>query len=126
MSLPDLTPASTLWLVERFYEKVRQDQVLAPYFSEVDWERHLPRLAAFWEKLLFGSGVYEGRPLLAHFQLHAKKPLTLEAMETWWALFEGTLTEHFVGPVAIEAKTRARNIGVTIIREVMTFKQPNP
>jgi hypothetical protein len=43
-------------LVHRFYRAAIPDPLLGPVFERfgVDWSRHLPRLAAYWEHVLLG------------------------------------------------------------------------
>ena len=47
--------ADVILLVSKFYEKVRKDNVLGPFFNETikDWDAHLEHLTTFWESSLF-------------------------------------------------------------------------
>ena len=67
--LPDLrTPEDVRTLVDFFYDKVVQDELLAPVFDDfakVDRATHLQSMYRFWESMLFGAGTCEGAPLLA-------------------------------------------------------------
>ncbi len=56
-------------LVDRFYARVRQDNILGPIFAEKigdDWEPHLETMRAFWSSLMLASGRYKGNPMLTH------------------------------------------------------------
>ncbi|MCA9482248.1 MAG: group III truncated hemoglobin [Nitrospina sp.] len=98
-------------LVDSFYEKVRQDSDLAPIFEEHirDWQTHLPIMYRFWERLLFGTGTYDGNPFAKHLPL----PLEKRHFESWVRLFTHTVNEHFEGPIAEKSKQLARNIAGT-------------
>jgi hemoglobin len=95
-------------MVNAFYNKVRQDAILEPVFSELidDWETHLPIMYRFWEKLLFGKDGYRRNP----FQKHVNLPVSKEHFTRWVELFTQTIDENFLGVKADEAKRLATNI----------------
>lgn len=96
-------------IVDRFYNKVRSDDLLGPIFNDivkVDWNEHLPKLYNFWEDLLFGTDNYKGRPFPPHVHLS----LQLEHFDQWLKLFIETIDENFVGFKAEEMKNRAKRI----------------
>jgi len=104
-------------LVDRFYEKVNRDSLLAPIFNDVagvDWPSHLATLYAFWESMLFGSGTYQGAP----FPKHSVLPVEKAHFDRWLELFLATVDEHFSGPKAEEAKGRALSIADTFARRM--------
>ena len=46
-------------LVDRFYDKVKADDLLGPVFNDVarvNWEKHLPVMYDFWDNTIFFSG----------------------------------------------------------------------
>src|ERR1051326_7448067 len=50
-------------LVNVFYDRVRDDDILGPIFEDiahVDWAAHLPRMYDFWESVLFAPGDVQG------------------------------------------------------------------
>ena len=98
-------------LVDSFYDQVLQDDLLGPIFDRVisDWETHLPTMYQFWERLLFGSGDYQGNP----FQKHVNLPVEKDHFTSWVNLFTRTIDENFSGPRAEHAKKLARNIAGT-------------
>ena len=66
-------------LINRFYEKVRIDETIGYFFSEVipvNFEKHLPVMYEFWENILFHTGSYAGNPMKTHQQLHQLLPVT--------------------------------------------------
>ena len=111
------TTADIKTMVDRFYEKVNRDELLAPIFNEVaqvDWPSHLQTLYAFWETLLFGTGNYQGAP----FPKHAVLPVEKAHFDRWLELFIATVEENFAGPKAEEAKGRALSIADTFARRM--------
>ena len=93
-------------LVDKFYQKVNQDSLLAPVFAHVDWPHHLPIMYRFWSSMLLGEQSYQGNP----FQKHVPLPLKADHFDQWLKLFEATVDENFEGDKAQEAKDRARSI----------------
>lgn len=93
-------------LVDRFYDRVQADTLLAPVFSHVDWVKHLPVMYNFWSSMLLGESSYRGNP----FQKHVNLPITGAHFERWLKLFVQTVDEQFAGPRAEEIKERAGNI----------------
>lgn len=110
MPLPDIqSEADIKLLVDTFYQKVNEDELLNPVFNgfaHVDWSRHLPIMYDFWSSILLGSHRYHGRPFPKHMPL----PIDATHFQRWMKLFEATVQELFAGPKAEEAKVRALNI----------------
>jgi hemoglobin len=117
-TLPDITTeADVKMLVDSFYDKVNQDALLAPVFNnhaQLNWDQHLPVMYRFWSSILLGTASYEGQP----FQKHAFLPIDQAHFSQWLLLFYETLTEHFQGPNAEEAKLRAANIGRIFLNKI--------
>lgn len=105
------SPMDIRLLVDSFYDKARNDELLAPIFDRAisDWEHHLPTMYQFWERLLLGSTDYSGNPFSKHI------PLALENFhfDRWLELFNQTLDENFKGTKTEEAKRLANNIAGT-------------
>jgi hemoglobin len=117
------TPADVRTLVDAFYEKVNQDELLAPAFNEiarVDWAAHLPTMYRFWESMLFRTGGYEGAP----FPKHAVLPVQQVHFERWLALFFQTVTQNFSGPNSEKAKSQALCIADTFARRMGVLTDP--
>lgn len=96
-------------MVDSFYEKVNQDELLSSVFndfSKVDWNTHLPKMYRFWNTLIFGKASYKGNPFAAHVSL----PVEKTHFDRWLQLFEQNIDEHFVGEVAAHTKLRAKSI----------------
>lgn len=93
-------------LVDNFYEKVRDNELLSPIFNGViqnNWPAHLEKMYGFWQTILLDVQAYSGSPFLKH----AKLPIEKEHFDTWISLFNETIDEHFIGEKANEAKWRA-------------------
>ena len=106
---PDITlPADIRLLIDTFYEKVKNDEVIGYIFNDVanvNWEHHLPVMYAFWEFLLLDNAdAYRGNPIQKHLDLHAKHALKAAHFDRWLALFQSSVDELFEGPVAENAK----------------------
>src|SRR5665213_750060 len=80
-----ITEAEIAALVDRFYEKARQDPTLGPIFADGvhDWDTHLATMRDFWSAVMLTSGRYKGNPFAAHLR-HNLRP---EFFTTWLALF---------------------------------------
>lgn len=96
-------------LVNKFYQRVRQNELIGPIFNEKigkHWAAHLEKMYDFWESRLFDKDIYEGRPLMVHKPLPIGKP----HFETWLKLWNETIDDYFVGDVADKARSKADSI----------------
>ena len=86
-------------LVERFYGKIRQDQLLGPIFAAriADWDHHLGRMKQFWRSVLHASGEFAGNPMLKHMVIPG---IGLEHFSHWLELFYQTLRDAEAHPEA--------------------------
>ncbi len=111
---PDISTKEDIEMIIRlFYEKVKKDDTIGFFFSEVaavDWERHLPKMSAFWENVLFYTGEYEGNPLVTHRQLNEQHKAEPRHFERWQQLFNETIDANFAGDNAEKMKRHARAI----------------
>lgn len=111
----DITTREDVFLlVSSFYEKVRKDDLLAPFFNETikDWDEHIMRLTTFWESNLFLKTKYSGNPLKVHVKVdkHFKHSITQTHFGVWLNLWFQTVDELFLGEYAENAKSRARKM----------------
>lgn len=106
----DLTTLADIQvMVDAFYDQVNQDDLLAPVFNDVaqvNWAKHLPLMYSFWNRVLFAEGDYRGKPFPKHLPL----PINEAHFERWVALFDANMDALFEGPIADDAKLRARSI----------------
>lgn len=110
-------------LVNKFYDKVKEDKVISHFFNEVvkvDWEKHLPIMYRFWENVLFYTGNYNGNPMQQHLAIHAKHPFSIKDFTQWTILFNETVDELFEGENAELIKQRAQSIST--IMQIKMFK----
>jgi hemoglobin len=100
-------------LVNSFYDKVREDEVIGYIFNDVakvEWEHHLPVMYNFWEDIILQSRKYSGNPMNVHTGLNQKTSLKTEHFARWKKLFIETVNENFEGPNAEVARQRAVSI----------------
>ena len=78
--------------VERFYGKIRQDELLGPIFAAriADWDLHLGRMKQFWRSVLHASGEFAGNPMVKHIAIPG---LEERHFAHWLSLFYATLRE---------------------------------
>jgi hemoglobin len=90
-----ITAASIPILVDTFYARVREDAVLSPVFDSKlagRWDQHMPRMYAFWTKVLLGTGEFDGNVFGKHMALNG---IGKEHFIRWLALFKMTAIEVF-------------------------------
>lgn len=103
-------------MVDTFYGKVRENELLAPVFDERirdRWPQHLEKMYTFWQTILLEERTYFGAP----FPPHAQLPVNHAHFEQWMQLFIQTIDELFSGEKASEAKWRAGKMA-----EIFEFK----
>lgn len=111
-------------LVDVFYDRVREDVLLAPIFNGViqdRWPQHLSTMYRFWETVLLGNHSYVGSP----FVPHAKLPIDAQHFDTWLSLFTATVDELFTGKVAEEAKWRADKMALMFETKIKHCQENN-
>ncbi len=96
--------------VNAFYEKVMRNELLSPFFKNLNFEKHLPKMVDFWAFVLLDHAGYTTNVTDKHMQFR----LTKDHFEQWISLFNGTLDELFAGEKVEMAKQRAAVIGWTI------------
>ncbi|WP_055443489.1 group III truncated hemoglobin [Lacinutrix himadriensis] len=118
-------------LVSNFYEKVRAEETLGPFFNETikDWEAHLNHLTTFWETSLFMTRKleekYRGNPLEAHVKVDKQFNHTIDNLHfgIWLNLWYQTLDELFEGEIADNAKRRARKMGTFMYMNIFSARK---
>lgn len=105
--------AHVQWMVDRFYDKIKEDKMVGFIFTEVlkvNFEKHLPVMYAFWNNALFYTGGYNGNAMRKHIQINKAIPLQKKYFTRWLLLFDETVDEYFEGEKATLAKERAHSI----------------
>ena len=118
-------------LVSSFYEKIRKDKVLGPFFNETikDWDAHLELLTTFWESSLFISrqidNRYTGNPIDAHVKVDKEHDSQISELHfgLWLNLWFETIAELFEGEYADNAKRRARKMGSFLYLKIFEARQ---
>ncbi len=102
-------------LVHQFYDKIRADEEISPYFNQLipDWDSHLEKLTDFWETNLFGIRKYKGNPIAVHNKVdeHFHGQITANEFGIWLNYWFQTLDELFEGQNVEILKDRARRMG---------------
>jgi hemoglobin len=88
-----LTAAVIRRVVEAFYAKARQDDVLGPVFNGLveDWDAHIEKVGAFWLYATRLDGTYNSRDFMPAHLRHAQIEASL--LPRWLVLFRRTATE---------------------------------
>jgi hemoglobin len=117
---PSLNEANIALLVQTFYGRAREDDLLGPVFNAAvaDWDHHLAQLTDFWSSMMLKTGRYNGRPMRPHLVL----PLTGAHFDRWLLLFEPTVREIFDKDVADAINLRARRIADSFEMGVATTR----
>jgi len=108
-------------LVERFYARVLRDPLLAPLFTEVagiDLAHHLPRIKAYWRKMLLGDSGYRRHMMAKHRAVDSRSAFEGRHYDRWLLLFETALDEGACGPVTERARMLARRIAGNMRRNL--------
>lgn len=120
-----ITEQSLTELVDAFYERVRQDDLIGPVFNDAihDWPDHLGKLQAFWSSVMLTSGRYKGRPLPAHMK-HAAR-ISPASFERWLALWKAT-TEDLLDPESATAlQDKAARIAESLSMGIVFHRDPS-
>lgn len=108
-----------------FYEKVKADPTIGIIFTEIvsiNWEKHIPLIADFWETILLDNPVYKQNAMESHFSLNRIFPLQKKHFDTWLYLFNTTLDELFAGEKTNLAKQRALSIAMLMQHKMNSEK----
>jgi hemoglobin len=109
-----ITPSSIVQLVDTFYGRVREDAVLGPVFEARlagHWDQHMPRMYAFWTKVLLDTGEFQGNVFGKHMALSG---IGKEHFVRWLTLFKMTCIEVFGVDGADEAILVANRIASSL------------
>ncbi|TWR28975.1 group III truncated hemoglobin [Mucilaginibacter pallidiroseus] len=119
-----LTITDIKLLVDTFYTRIQQDELLGPIFADRiqnRWPEHLDRMYRFWQTVLLEEFTYNGRP----FPPHAQLPVGAEHFKQWLTLFTKTVDELFTGDKATEAKWRAGKMA-DMFKHKIAYIKNNP
>ncbi len=111
-------------LVNTFYQKIRENELLSPIFNGIiqdRWPEHLEKMYRFWQTVLLEEHTYFGSP----FPPHAKLPVEQKHFDVWLALWHFTVNALFTGEKANEAKWRADKMALMFLSKIEYYKN-NP
>lgn len=113
-------------LVSRFYERVREDEMLGPVFNDAikNWPEHLDRLVAFWSSMMLTTGRYKGNPLAAHLK-HSTR-ISPELFQRWLALWAITTAEVMRPDAAAALQAKASRISESFQLALFFKLDPKP
>lgn len=123
------SPANIEYFVSLFYEKLLNDSVLAPMFTQVaqiDLPQHLPTIALYWQKMLLGDERYTNNTMAKHRVINRKQAFQAIHFERWLEHFNATNTTHFKGPFADRARTIAANVIKNMKSQMLTDNKGIP
>jgi hemoglobin len=113
-------------LVNTFYDRVRGDELLGFIFEDVartDWAVHLPKMVAFWETVVFGTGGFSGNPLAAHAKLVPLTAMGRAQFDRWLEVFKATVDSLFAGENAEHIKRCAADMANVIHAKINGMEQ---
>ena len=116
-------------LVQRFYDRVRADEVLGPTFEAVlhdHWDAHLPRMVEFWSTVMLGTRSFSGNV----FGKHMAVPGVGRAhFERWLGLWQSQTGAMFDAEIASQlqevALGIARNLHRGYFGDAVPFEAPS-
>jgi hemoglobin len=112
-------------LVDRFYSRVRQDEILGPVFAEKignEWEPHLETRCAFWSSLMLASGRYKGNPMMKHLLLMPR--IGSEHFERWLSIWKQTTAELFPPATAEVFVSKAESMAERLLETIDQCHDP--
>lgn len=111
-------------LVDAFYARLLRDPLLSPLFldvAQVDLAEHLPRIKAYWRKMLLGDTDYQRHMMARHREVDSHADFRPEHYERWVQLFEEAAAQHLCEPLASRALPLARRIAGNMRRNLERF-----
>ena len=84
-------------LVDRFYSRVRQDELLGPVFARAvgdHWAEHLAKMSDFWSTVVLASRRYKGNPMQVHIDLPRLSEGHFDRWLSLWIITTSELLEE--------------------------------
>jgi hemoglobin len=108
-------------LVDRFYGRVRQDDLLAPVFEAAigeGWGPHLQRMKDFWSTVMLATMRYKGNPMMKHLLLPR---LSASMFARWLELWRRTAGEICDPPAAAALIAKAEMIAERFLSAIDAY-----
>lgn len=108
-----LDEAALAALVDAFYDRVRQDELLGPVFNAAvhDWPAHKRTLTDFWCSVALRANRYRGNPMGVHRGLSG---IGEAHFQRWLALWRDTVPRVIAGEGAARLVEHAERIGLSL------------
>jgi len=113
-------------LVETFYQRIREDELLGPIFNRhiTDWDPHLARMKDFWASIAIESGRFHGNPMIKHIAI---KGIDRSHFNHWLSLFDATLPDVMPNAAACQfLSDRAARIAESLITGISIHRDGLP
>jgi len=111
-------------LVDTFYGKIREDDLLKDIFNGIiqdRWPEHLEKMYRFWQTVLLEEHTYFGSP----FPPHLRMPVSEEHFNRWVMLFSETVDALFEGDKAERAKWQGSRMAEMFLSKITYFRENN-
>lgn len=117
-----LNEDSIATLVDTFYNRVREDDLIGPVFNRVvaDWPEHLAKLKDFWSAVMLGTGRFKGNPMMAHMPI---PEMDKDHLVRWLTLWQQTTFEIFEPEVAEVFLYKAMMVGERFVSGAMQMRE---
>ena len=109
------------FLVNEFYGKIREDDLLKDIFNNViqdHWPQHLEKMYRFWQTVLLEEHTYNGSP----FVPHANLPVDAAHFNRWLKLFFFFFYKHFSGVKAERAKWQGERMAEMFLYKIQYYQ----
>lgn len=108
-------------LVDTFYGKIREDELLKDIFNsriQDRWPVHLEKMYRFWQTVLLEEHTYHGSPFVPHADL----PVELAHFTQWLKIFNQTVDDLFEGERAEKAKWQGERMAIMFNSKINYYK----
>ncbi|MCZ2101234.1 MAG: group III truncated hemoglobin [Chitinophagales bacterium] len=109
-------------LVDLFYGKIREDDMLKDIFNNIiqdRWPQHLNKMYRFWQTVLLDDHTYYGSPFVPHAYL----PVDAEHFERWIGLFNEAVDSLFEGRRAERAKWQGQRMAEMFLMKIRMIRE---
>ena len=119
-----LNEQSIATLVDTFYARVREDDLIGPVFNRVvaDWPEHLANLKEFWSSVVLSAGTYKGNPMMAHLPI---PEMDQEHLVRWLTLWQQTTADLFEPEIADVFLGKAIMVGERFVAAATSVRGAN-
>jgi hemoglobin len=116
------TIADIRLLVDTFYGRIRENELLGPIFNGTigeRWPEHLEKMYRFWQTILLEEHTYMGTP----FPPHAQMPIGADHFEAWLSTWHDTVDGLFSGTRANDAKWRGNKMAALFLSKIEYYRE---